>query len=83
MRNLRLKHRVTLTELAKGFGRSRAWLSAIELCGASPTAPTREAAVRAFEETIASRRSALYAFERDFLLHKDGLFERAMEGEPL
>jgi transcriptional regulator with XRE-family HTH domain len=84
MRNLRLKYRITLTELAKGFGGSRTWLSKLELKEkAPPIVPTQQAIIRAFEEVIANRRSALYALERDFHLHKEKLFEQAEEGEPL
>ena len=83
MRILRIKYRITLAELAQGIGRSGSWLSLLELSGTTPTEQTRKAVARAFEEVVASRRSALYALEHDFLLHKNSLFEQAKEGDAL
>jgi len=83
MRNLRLKHSITLSELAQGIHRSHQWLFRLELRDNIPSEDSQATVIRAFEEVIASRRSALYALERDFLLHKDSLFEQVGEGEPL
>ena len=83
MRVLRLKHNITIGELAQGAKRSPSWLSAIELGGSSLREQTKETARRGFEEVIASRRSALNALERDFHLHTDSLFDGVKEGDPL
>ena len=83
MRNLRLKHGITLFELARGIDRSHQWLFKLELRDSIPSEDSQEIVSRAFEEVIASRRSSLYELERDFLLHKDSLFDQVREGEPL
>ena len=83
MRNLRLKHGVTLGELAQEAKLSHQRLSELELSNAVTAGKTSTAVARAFEEVVASRRSALYALERDFYLHKNGLLDRAKEGDPL
>ena len=83
MRNLRQKHGISLMELARGIKRSHQWLFKLELRGNIPSEDSQAIVSRAFEEVIASRRSALYALERDFLLYKNSLFEQVKEGEPL
>ena len=83
MRNLRLKHRISLMELARGISRSHQWLFKLEQRDSIPSDDSQAIVCRAFEEVIASRRSALYALERDFYLHKNSLFEQVKESEPL
>jgi hypothetical protein len=69
--------------LAQGINRSHQWLFKLEQRDNTPSDDSQAIVVRAFEEVIASRRSALYALERDFLLHKNSLFEQVKESESL
>lgn len=75
LRILRLKHGISITELAKLAGVSDQHISRLELAQVHGTSRQEERVSTALSELIAQRHSDLLALEKDFLLNKGRLLE--------
>ncbi len=75
LRILRLKHGISIAELAKLVGISEQYISRLELAQAYGTVKQEERVSTALSELIAQRHSDLLALEKDYLLNKGRLLE--------
>ncbi len=79
MRGLRLKHNVTLSELAQAAGVSAQQISRVELFEHPPTQSLERKYESAMEEVIVRRYGAVRALEHDYRAVKGILLGRAEE----
>lgn len=75
LRVLRLRHGISLTELASRAGISNQHLSRLELGGVKATPAQEKKIADAVGTLISDRRTALLTLEGDFLLHSGRLLE--------
>ncbi len=81
MRCLRLKHGITLRELADAAGVSHQYMSDIELGKNSKRKSCEMFAQNAFEKVIEQRSRQNTEFAADYAGCRDRLLDAAMEGE--
>lgn len=75
LRILRLKHGISIAELAKLAGISEQYINRLELAQAHGTATQEQRVSTALDDLIAQRHSDLLALEKDYLLNKGRLLE--------
>lgn len=75
LRILRLKHRISLTELAKCSGVSNQLISCLELAYVRGTPHQEQRMAKALETVILQRRIALDELEKDYLDDKGRLLK--------
>lgn len=76
LRALRLRHRVSLMELADHAGISLQYVSRAELGEIAATTRLEEQMSAALEAIISSRRAELLAFETDYMTYKGKLLKK-------
>ena len=81
LRALRLRHGISLEELAAAAGVSKQCVSRVELGQSSPTRGLEEKYERAMEELIAARYAATRALEREYRMAKQRLFEKVEDAD--
>lgn len=79
LRALRLRHSITLEELAGIIGVSNQYLSRVELSQAAPTWTMEKKCEAAMEQLIILRYEAVKALERDYRSIKGLLLEASEE----
>lgn len=75
LRVLRLRHGISLAELARNAGVSNQLISRLELAGVHSTPHQEQRVAEALKELILQRRAALAELEKDFLADKGRLLE--------
>jgi transcriptional regulator with XRE-family HTH domain len=78
MRNFRLKHNLSLKEVAAAVGKSSQWLSQLELGTAPANTPNQYKVMQAFQLLILNKQRAVMQMQEDFIRVK----RRLMEEEP-
>lgn len=76
LRRLRLRHHVSLTELATHAGLSGQYISRAELGEISATARLERQMNTALEAVISRRRTELHALEADYIAYQGMLLQR-------
>ncbi len=76
LRMLRLRHHVSLTELAAHAGLSGQYISRAELGEISATARLERQMNAALEAAISRRRTELHALEADYIAYQGTLLQR-------
>lgn len=79
MRDIRLRHGITLEELAKTIGVTNQYMSRAELSQVAPTWTLEKQCEAAFERIIAQRYAAARALEEDYRTYKGVLLSHLEE----
>lgn len=79
LRNIRLKHKITLIELARAAEVSPQQISRVELLGCSPTRGLEQKYEDAMEKVIAGRYKSVRSLEREYRAVKGILLHRTEE----
>ncbi len=79
MRNFRLKHNISLKEVAEAAGKSPQWISQLELGPASASIRNQYKMMQAFQLLILNRQRTVARLEEDFNKMKRLLMEEEAE----
>lgn len=79
IRNFRLRHNLSLQEVADAAGMTKQWISQIEIGDVTATAENKLTMIRAYQAVIHKRRQALDNLEQGFIALFDPLFEEEDE----
>ena len=79
LRNFRIKHKISLREIAEEAGTTQQWISLVEL-GKTPASDRSNYRIaRAIQLVIMSRKQALARMEREFNAIKGNLYKEETE----
>jgi len=79
LRNFRLKHKISLREIAEQMGVSPQWLGQIELGNVPVHDGTKAQIIAAFRGALEKRRWSLIEMRADFEAAKDRFFKEEFE----
>jgi transcriptional regulator with XRE-family HTH domain len=79
MRNFRLKHKISLQEIANAVGKSQQWVSKVELGKAPATIHNRYYMMLALQQVVLNRKREADALEDEFRKMKTKILEEEFE----